>query len=117
MIGGDWLWSLSFPLRSSSSQQRFRGLFIGGGAVGEAACVGGGDGAGRCRRDGGVIEKGSRGSVWVLFVRVAGLPRNLRRFRRRWRRGLERGWEERQLTADGTGSGKKGSLPRSRLHF
>jgi hypothetical protein len=72
--------ALSFPLRSSSSQRHFRGLFISGGAVGEAACVGGDDGAGQCRRGGGVIAKGSRGSVWVLFVRVAGLPRNLRRF-------------------------------------
>jgi hypothetical protein len=77
VIGRDWLWSFSFPLRSSSLQRRFRVLFTGGGALGEAAWAGGGDDAGQSRPGSGVLAKGSRGSVWALVARVAGLPQNL----------------------------------------
>jgi hypothetical protein len=63
VIGRDRLWLLSFPLSSSSSQRHFRILFPGGGTVGEAAWVGGGDDAGRGRCGNSILAKGLRGSV------------------------------------------------------
>ncbi len=86
-VGGvmqrDRLKSSSLSLRSSTSQRRFRVFFAGGGAVGEVAWARGNGNTWRCRHGGGVFTKGS---VWALAARVAGLPRLRWRFRLRWRR-------------------------------
>jgi hypothetical protein len=62
----------SLPLRSSTSQRHFRVFFAGSGAVGEVAWARGDGDIRRCRRGGGVFTKGS---VWALDARVAGLLR------------------------------------------
>jgi hypothetical protein len=65
-------WSSSWSLSNSSSHQRFRVFFAGGGAVGEGVLARGGGDAGRCSRDDSAVMNGS---VWMPVELVARLLR------------------------------------------